>query len=142
MRNFWSALAQHSVCIHILAVSKQSLTQALLQFHVLGLPRDSPLRCTHSIFWDTRTNDEGVPREGSFYSLANAGKITMISPARVAKYGDDGRSVVLDDGRTVPASAVILATGYKSTWSPIFDGEFRSHVRLIVMLTIRQQKRR
>ncbi|KAI9442792.1 FAD/NAD-P-binding domain-containing protein [Lactarius psammicola] len=104
VRSFWWALARHS-------------------HHVLGLPRDSPLRCTHSIFWNTRTNDEGVPREGSFYSLANAGKITMVSPAQVAKFGDDGRSVVLDDGRTIPASAVILATGYESTWRPIFDDE-------------------
>ena len=95
----------------------------VLRKHVLGLPRDSPLRNTHSIFWDTRTNDEGVPREGTFHSLANAGKIKMISPARVATFGDDGKSVVLDDGSTVPASAVVLATGYKSTWRPIFDGE-------------------
>ncbi|KAN0138715.1 hypothetical protein V8E53_003703 [Lactarius tabidus] len=104
VRFFWKTLAQNS---------KQ----------VLGLPSNSPLRCTHSIFWDTRTNDEGVPREGSFYSFANAGKINIISPARVASFGDDGKSVVLDDGSTVPASAVILATGYKSTWRPIFDDE-------------------
>ncbi|KAF8266471.1 FAD/NAD-P-binding domain-containing protein [Lactarius quietus] len=104
VRGYWTALAQYSK-------------------HVLRLPRDSPLRSTKSIFWDTRTSDEGVPREGSFHSLANAGKINIISPARVANYGDDGRSVVLDDGSTVPASAVILATGYKSTWRPIFDDE-------------------
>jgi hypothetical protein len=42
----------------------------------------------------------------------------------VAKFGDDGRSVILDDGRVFPAAAVILATGYQSTWRPIFDGEF------------------
>ncbi|KAH9023039.1 FAD/NAD-P-binding domain-containing protein [Lactarius deliciosus] len=80
VRGFWKTLARYS-------------------HHVLGLPRDSPLRCTRSVFWNTRTNDEGVPREGSFYSLANAGKITIVSPARVEKYGDDGQSVVLDDGR-------------------------------------------
>jgi dimethylaniline monooxygenase (N-oxide forming) len=104
VRGFWKTLARNSK-------------------NVLGLPNDSPLRCTHSIFWDTRTNDEGVPREGSFHSLANAGKINIISPARAASFGDDGKSVVLDDGSTVPASAVILATGYKSTWRPIFDDE-------------------
>jgi len=104
VRSYWAALAQHSK-------------------YVLGLPRDSPLRSTTSIFWDTRTNDEGVPREGSFHSLANAGKINIISPVRVVNYGDDGRSVVLDDGSTFPVSAVILATGYKSTWRPIFDDE-------------------
>ncbi|SRR6266702_4070050 len=117
------------------------MTRTLLQHYVLGLPRDSPLRCTYSIFWNTRTNDEGVPREGSFYSLANAGKITFVSPAQVAKYGDDGRSVVLDDGRTISASAVVLATGYKSTWRPIFDGQYRSRFRLIVILTIQYVNR-
>ena len=90
------------------------------------------------MFWNTRTNDEGVPCEGGFYSLTNAGKIDIISPARVANYGDDGRSVVLDDGRTVSASAVILATGYKSSWRPIFDGQYLSLFSLIVVLTVRQ----
>ncbi len=41
----------------------------------------------------------------------------------MAKFGDDGRSVILEDGRVFPASGVILATGYQSTWRPIFDGE-------------------
>ena len=123
MRGYWTALAWNSVNIHVQPVSIQSLTRALLQKNVMGLPSDSPLRSTHSVFWDVRTNDEGVPREGSFHSLANAGKIKIISPARVANYGEDGRSVVLDDGSIIPASAVILATGYKSTWRPIFDGE-------------------
>jgi dimethylaniline monooxygenase (N-oxide forming) len=96
----------------------------LLQFYVLGVSRDSPLRRTHSLFWNTRTNDEGVPREGSFHALANAGKITLIAPARVATFGDDGHSVILEDGRVLPAAAVILATGYESTWRSIFDGEW------------------
>jgi len=99
---FWKALAKYS-------------------FHVLGISSDSPLRRNHSLFWDTRINDEGVPSEGSFHALAVSGKISLISPARVAKYGDDGRSVILDDGRMFPAAAVILATGYQSTWRPIFD---------------------
>jgi dimethylaniline monooxygenase (N-oxide forming) len=94
-----------------------------VQLHVLGISSDSPLRRSHSIFWDTRTNDEGVPSEGSFHALADSGKISLVSPARAAKFGDDGRSVILDDGRVFPAAAVILATGYQSTWRPIFDGE-------------------
>ena len=125
VRGFWSTLGRYSVIIQF---RKHTFTLTALQKHVLGLPSDSPLRNTHSIFWDTRTNDEGVPRDGSFHSFANAGKIKMISPARVATFGDDGKSVVLDDGSTVPASAVILATGYKSTWRPIFDGEYLSHI--------------
>lgn len=99
-----------------------------LQLHVLGISSDSPLRRNRSLFWDTRTNDEGVPSEGSFHALAVSGKITLVSPARVANFGDDGRSVILGDGRVFPAAAVILATGYQSTWRPIFDGE---HVRAI-----------
>ncbi|KAI0253456.1 FAD/NAD-P-binding domain-containing protein [Lactifluus subvellereus] len=101
---FWQALASFS-------------------FYTLGIPRDSPLRRTHSPFWNTRTNDEGIPREGSFHGLANAGKITLIAPARVAKFGDDRHSVVLEDGRVFPAAAIILATGYESTWHSIFDNE-------------------
>jgi hypothetical protein len=96
----------------------------LFQFYALGIPRDSPLRRTHSLFWNTRTNDEGIPREGSFHGLANAGKISFIAPARVAKFGSDGHSVVLEDGRVLPAAAVILATGYESTWRSIFDSEW------------------
>jgi hypothetical protein len=93
------------------------------QSHVLDIPSDSPLRRNHSLFWDTRTNDEGVPSEGGFHALTVSGKISLVSPARVAKFGDDGRSVILNDGRVFPAAAVILATGYQSTWRPIFDGE-------------------
>jgi len=94
-----------------------------LQSYALGISSDSPLRRNHSLFWNTRTNDEGVPSEGSFHALAVSGKISLVSPARVAKFGDDGHSVILDDGRVFPAAAVILATGYQSTWRPIFDGE-------------------
>ena len=94
-----------------------------LQFYVLGISRESPLRRTHSLFWNTRTNDEGIPHEGSFHALAVSGKISLVAPARVAKFGDDGRSVILEDGRVIPAAAVILATGYESTWRSIFDGE-------------------
>lgn len=89
----------------------------------MGISSDSPLRRNYPIFWNTRTNDEGVPTEGSFHALAVSGKISLVSPARVTKFGDDGRSVILDDGRVFPAAAVILATGYESTWRPIFDGE-------------------
>lgn len=82
-----------------------------LQFYVLGVSLESPLRRTHSLLWSTRTN-EGIPREGSFHALAVSGKIFLVGPA---KFGDDGRSVILEDGRLVPAAAVVLATGYEST---------------------------
>lgn len=93
------------------------------QFYVLGISRKSPLRRTHSLFWNTRTNDEGIPREGSFHALAVSGKISLVGPARVARFGDDGRSVILENGRVFPAAAVVLATGYESTWRSMFDSE-------------------
>jgi hypothetical protein len=50
----------------------------------------------------------------------------------VAKFGDDGRSVVLEDGRVIPATAVILATGYESTWRSIFDGECQCGINTVM----------
>ena len=68
-------------------------------------------------------NDEGVPQPNGFHSLALSGKIEVISPAYVTKFSDDGQSVVLDDGSYIRASAVVLATGYSSSWLPMFDGK-------------------
>lgn len=48
----------------------------------------------------------------------------MVAPARVVGFADDGRSLLLNDGRTLPADVVILATGYTSSWSKIFDGGY------------------
>ncbi|KAI0262601.1 FAD/NAD-P-binding domain-containing protein [Gloeopeniophorella convolvens] len=89
----------------------------------LSIPKDSPLRRCHSIFWDTRASDEGIPRAGYFHALVNEGKIKLVAPARAVRFGEDGRSVVLGDGRVLPAAAVVLGTGYQSTWKPIFDDE-------------------
>ncbi|KAI0758131.1 FAD/NAD(P)-binding domain-containing protein [Fomes fomentarius] len=99
-------------------------------FQAAGIPPDSPLRNTVKPFWHIRVNDEGVPHAGGFHALAVAGKIAIISPARIIGYGEDGRSVVLGDGRSVPASAVILATGYSSSWPAIFDEETRKDLGL------------
>ncbi|KAI0315357.1 FAD/NAD-P-binding domain-containing protein [Amylostereum chailletii] len=91
--------------------------------HPAGVPADSPIRRTFSPFWSVRINDEGVPRANGFHALANAGKIALVAPARVAGFGEDGRSVVLEDGRTLRADAVVLATGYRSSWPQMFDGQ-------------------
>ncbi|KAI0650868.1 hypothetical protein C8Q79DRAFT_1007092 [Trametes meyenii] len=77
-------------------------------FRSANVPVDSPLRNTVDPFWNVRLNDEGVPRPSGFHALALAGKI------------DDGQSVVLDDGRIVRVSAVVLDTGYKSSWEHLF----------------------
>ena len=85
------------------------------------------------IRWNMRTNDEGARRDGSLHTLALSGKISLITLVQVTKFGDDGRSVILDDGHVIPAAAVILVTGYESTWRSIFDSEcvvLTLHLRL------------
>ena len=93
----------------------------LLQFDEFEIPPDSPLRNTHPPFWSIRYNDEGCKRDNSFFSLCNAGKIEIISPARVTGY--DGNSITLNNGTSLDAAAVVFATGYASSWEGIFDGE-------------------
>ncbi|PSS11004.1 hypothetical protein PHLCEN_2v3300 [Hermanssonia centrifuga] len=94
-------------------------------FFALSIPKTSPLRNTHSLFWGLRTNDEGAGHPQGFHALANAGKIEIISPARAQCFGDDGRSLVLDDRRAIECDAVVLATGFQSSWAQIFDGKYR-----------------
>jgi len=124
---FWQALAAYSVKRYFQLPPWETFSRIPFdispQFYVLGVSWESPLRRTHSLFWNTRTNDEGIPREGSFHTLAVSGKISLVAPARMAKFGDDGHSVILEDGRVFPAAAVVLATGYESTWRSMFDGE-------------------
>ncbi|OSC97983.1 FAD/NAD-P-binding domain-containing protein [Trametes coccinea BRFM310] len=90
-------------------------------FKAMNIPADSPLRNTVSPFWHVRVNDEGVPRPNGFHPLAVAGKIEVLSPAHVAGFSEDGGSVSLEDGRAVRASVLVLATGYTSSWSPLFE---------------------
>ena len=92
------------------------------QFQAAGIPLGSPLRNTLSPYWHDRVTDEGVPRPNGFYRLAASGKISVVTPAYVRKFGDDGESVVLDNGSSIRASAVVLATGYNSSWPAMFDG--------------------
>ncbi|KAI0711022.1 FAD/NAD(P)-binding domain-containing protein [Cerioporus squamosus] len=92
-------------------------------FKAGGIPKDSPLRHPTSLYWSLRVTDEAVPRPNRFHALVLSGKIAVICPARVAKYGEDGRSVVLEDGTSVQACAVVVATGYGSSWSAMFDEE-------------------
>ncbi|KIP06555.1 hypothetical protein PHLGIDRAFT_452381 [Phlebiopsis gigantea 11061_1 CR5-6] len=92
-------------------------------FAALGVSHDSPLRHTHNLFWSLRINDEGVPTPDRFFSLVKAGKIELTAPARVQRFGDDGKSVILEDGRTVAADAVILCSGFTSSWKDILSKE-------------------
>jgi hypothetical protein len=78
---------------------------------------------THSLFWGIRTNDEGSVRPDSYLTLAVKGKIEVVAPARAVGFALDGKSVLLDTGKTIEADVVILATGYQSSWSKIISSE-------------------
>jgi dimethylaniline monooxygenase (N-oxide forming) len=93
-------------------------------YYSVAIPHDSPLRNSQSLFWSVRANDEAPPQPAdSFFSLVNERKIELVAPARAAQYRSDGR-VVLEDGRELSASVVILCTGYQSSWAGIFDGMY------------------
>ncbi len=81
------------------------------------------LRNTVSPYWHDRVNDEGVPQPNGFHALAIGGKIRVVPLAYATKFSEDGQSVILDDGSSIHASAVVLATGYYSSWLPMFDGK-------------------
>ncbi|KAF8572737.1 hypothetical protein K439DRAFT_1570105, partial [Ramaria rubella] len=66
IHGFWNLLAEGSV------------SQTHLIYDSSKLPKDSPLRNTSSVFWGVRSNDEGVVRLNSFYSLVNAGEIQVV----------------------------------------------------------------
>ncbi|TCD60699.1 hypothetical protein EIP91_009652 [Steccherinum ochraceum] len=107
-------------------------------FLALNVPSNSPLRKSHSVFWAVRTNDEGNGGSDRFHGLVNAGKIQMVAPARATRYLEarttkEGRNVVVvetSDGGNVEADAVVLATGYKSSWGPLFDEDTRKDLGL------------
>ncbi|KAL4071253.1 hypothetical protein V8B97DRAFT_2043915 [Scleroderma yunnanense] len=92
-------------------------------YKALDIPEDSLLRNSYSLFWGTHTNDEGVKRKDSFYSLALDGKIELVAPTKVVGYTDGGQSLLLRNGTKLRANTVILATGYSSSWAPIFSAE-------------------
>ncbi|CAA7266120.1 unnamed protein product [Cyclocybe aegerita] len=89
-------------------------------FDAFQVPQNSPLRRTHPMFWGIRLSDDGNYRPDCFHALVNTGAIDIISPARVEGYSKDGKSLVVSDGTIVSPKAVLLATGYQSSWSDIF----------------------
>lgn len=94
-----------------------------VQLDALKIPKDSPLRNAHSLFWGIRANDEGSGRKDGFHALVNQGKINLVAPNRAEGYASDGESIMLRDGQTLKANAVVLATGFCSSWTGIFTGE-------------------
>ncbi|KJA15628.1 hypothetical protein HYPSUDRAFT_48150 [Hypholoma sublateritium FD-334 SS-4] len=107
-------------------------------WHMLGetsldaydIPKSSPLRTPFSLFWGIRTNDEGRVHPTSYYSLANAGMIELMVPARAVGYADDGKSVWLSNGEKVAADVVILATGWQSSWTGVLDEKTAADIGL------------
>ncbi|KAH8092182.1 FAD/NAD-P-binding domain-containing protein [Cristinia sonorae] len=104
----------------------------------LNIPPSSPLRSTRSLFWGVRTNDEGAGGSDRFHALVHAGKIKLLAPARAERYlapaeGASGETVVVQtsDGQRISANAVILATGYKSSWTKLFDESTRKELGLV-----------
>ncbi|KAI9571710.1 FAD/NAD-P-binding domain-containing protein [Boletus coccyginus] len=89
-------------------------------FDTLNIPKDSPLRNTHSMFWGIRTNDEGTGRKEGFHTLVNQGRIKLVAPTRAEGYASNREFIVLRDGQTLRANAIILATGFSSSWAGIF----------------------
>ncbi|KAJ3512117.1 hypothetical protein NLJ89_g3713 [Agrocybe chaxingu] len=93
-----------------------------------ALPLDSPLRSKHNVFWCIRLSDEGVPFAKGFHALADAGKIGLVAPAHVIGYAQDGESIRVDNGTSIKAKAVVLCTGYKSSWESIFTPEVAKEI--------------
>ena len=87
-----------------------------------SIPSSSPFRNAHSLFWGIRINDEGVGSPTGFFSAVKENKINIISPARVKGFSDDGKGIVLENGKHIEAEAIILCTGFTSSWDPILDG--------------------
>ncbi|KAI0355439.1 FAD/NAD-P-binding domain-containing protein [Trametes cingulata] len=90
-------------------------------FNAAGIPANSPLRNTVLPYWHIRVNDEGVPRQNGFHALASSGKIEVLTATHAVRFGEDRHSVILADGRSVRASAMVLATGYQSSWTSLFE---------------------
>ncbi|KAJ3934074.1 MAG: FAD/NAD(P)-binding domain-containing protein [Lentinula lateritia] len=99
-------------------------------FKSFQIPPDSPLRLSQEPFWSLRVNDEVCRRGNSFHVLVNEGKILIEAPAKAVEFGEDGRSIVLNDGRVIRADAIVLATGYESSWTDLFDVQTINQVGL------------
>ncbi|KAF9074343.1 FAD/NAD(P)-binding domain-containing protein [Rhodocollybia butyracea] len=92
-------------------------------FKSFQIPSTSPLRLCQDPFWSLRVNDEVCRRGNGFHVLANLGKIHIEAPARAIGFGQDKRSLVLSSGKVVRADAIVLATGYESSWVDLFDAK-------------------
>ncbi|KAH9922177.1 uncharacterized protein B0H18DRAFT_1121005 [Fomitopsis serialis] len=79
------------------------------------------LETCSQIVLGTHANNQGSGALGLFYRLVNEGAIDIIAPARVMSFSEEAQAVILNDGRMVRADAVVLGTGYTSSWNKLFD---------------------
>ncbi|EAU80914.1 hypothetical protein CC1G_03090 [Coprinopsis cinerea okayama7 len=121
VRGFWDGVAKRS-------------------FKTYNFPPDHPLSLhSHNVFWGNRTGDEGVRSDKTFQSHVLSGRIQCIVPGYVlgfrrgeAKEQESaGSYLLLDSGDKLYPSAVIVATGYKSSWEDILDEESIREIGLI-----------
>ncbi|KAF8962754.1 hypothetical protein BDZ97DRAFT_2020666 [Flammula alnicola] len=136
---FSSMLSPHSTLntpperfLHMTTVGSAIIWKIVgdLPFKAYNISQDSPLRQTQPLFWTVRVSDEGVVRLNSFHALANSGAIEVIAPARVIGYSNEGKSLLLSDGRFFAPKVVVLATGYQPLWTSIFTPEMREEIGL------------
>lgn len=59
---------------------------------------------------------------GGFFDLLKKGKVNVEAPERVEGFAESGAGLKLESGKVVRTDAVVLATGYKSSWENLFDG--------------------
>lgn len=95
-----------------------------IQWTTLKIDEKSPLRNCRPLYWGLTQNDEGAGLDTAFHAMVTKGKIALVAPAKVTSFGEDGRSIMTNDGRTIEAEAVVLCTGFYSSWNKIFDREF------------------
>lgn len=96
----------------------------------MKIPTSSPLHNIPDVFWSVRVNDEGVPDPARFHALVNEGKINLVAPTRVIRYTGSGTdefsaptiTAETSDGQHIMANAVVVCTGYGSSWAKLFDG--------------------
>ncbi|THH14463.1 hypothetical protein EW146_g5873 [Bondarzewia mesenterica] len=92
-------------------------------FDAAHVPKDSLLRRNNPVFWGFMIDDFGAVSPTDWVSLVNEGKIELVALARVTGFGENGRSVLLSNGERIEADAIVLGTGYRSSWDKIFDEE-------------------
>ena len=102
------------------------------------------------MFWEGRTNDEGVSQYDSFHGLVLQGRIEVKGGIGVVGWRDgetneeeltetdENRTnvkkayLLLSNGEKLHPGAVVLCTGYKSSWDAVFEGATAHSITLFI----------